>query len=176
MATETTNRTMRNKITKFVAAAAVAVSVAACASIDCPLNNRTYMSLKLTGNKAVLEDTLTIVAERTPDNPDEDTVLINRQTGLDSLAIPMSYSRTEDVYFLTLVQKDTRLKTVDTVWVTKQNEKHFESVDCSPAVFHDIEGVRFTQHAIEDIKVNYNKVTYNDPKAHLLIYFKNSNN
>ena len=43
---------MRNKITKFVAAAAVAVSVAACASIDCPLNNRTYMSLKLTGNKA----------------------------------------------------------------------------------------------------------------------------
>ena len=107
MATETTNRTMRNKITKFVAAAAVAVSVAACASIDCPLNNRTYMSLKLTGNKAVLEDTLTIAAERTPDNPDEDTVLINRQTGLDSLAIPMSYSRTEDVYFLTLVQKDT---------------------------------------------------------------------
>ena len=88
----------------------------------------------------------------------------------------MSYSRTEDVYFLTLIQKDTRLKTVDTVWVTKQNEKHFESVDCSPAVFHDIEGVRFTQHAIEDIKVNYNKVTYNDPKAHLLIYFKNSNN
>lgn len=85
---------------------AVAMSVA-CSSIDCPLNNRTYMSMKLTGNKAVLEDTLTIAAERTPDNPDEDTVLINRQTGLDSLTIPMSYSRTEDVYFLTLVQKDT---------------------------------------------------------------------
>ena len=145
---------MRNKITKIVAATAVAMSAVACSSIDCPLNNRTYMSLKLTGNEAVLEDTLTIAAERTPDNPDEDTVLINRQTGLDSLAIPMSYSRTEDVYFLTLVQKDTRLKTVDTVWVSKQNEKHFESVDCSPAMFHDIEGVRFTQHAIEDIKVN----------------------
>ena len=167
---------MRNKITKIVAATAVAMSAVACSSIDCPLNNRTYMSLKLTGNEAVLEDTLTIAAERTPDNPDEDTVLINRQTGLDSLTIPMSYSRTEDVYFLTLVQKDTRLKTVDTVWVSKQNEKHFESVDCSPAMFHDIEGVRFTQHAIEDIKVNYNKVTHNDPKAHLLIYFKNSNN
>ena len=50
------------------------------------------------------------------------------------------------------------------------------SIDCAPAVFHTIEGVRFTQHAIEDIKINNNKVTYNDPKAHLLIYIKNSNN
>ena len=59
---------MRNKITKIVAATAVAMSAVACSSIDCPLNNRTYMSLKLTGNEAVLEDTLTIAAERTPDN------------------------------------------------------------------------------------------------------------
>lgn len=167
---------MRNKITKFVAAAAVAVSVAACASIDCPLNNRTYMSLKLTGNKAVLEDTLTIAIQRSADNHEEDTVLINRQTGLDSLSVPMSYARTEDVYYLTLVQKDTRKKTVDTIRVTKQNEQHFESIDCAPAVFHTIEGVRFTQHVIEDIKINNNKVTYNDPKAHLLIYIKNSDN
>ena len=85
----------------------------ACSSIDCPLNNRTYMSMKLTGNKAVLEDTLTIAIQRSADNPEEDTVLINRQTGLDSLSVPMSYARTEDVYYLTLVQKDTRKKTVD---------------------------------------------------------------
>ena len=145
----------------------------ACSSIDCPLNNRTYMSMKLTGNKAVLEDTLTIAIQRSADNPEEDTVLINRQTGLDSLSVPMSYARTEDVYYLTLVQKDTRKKTVDTIRVTKQN---VESIDCAPAVFHTIEGVRFTQHAIEDIKINNNKVTYNDPKAHLLIYIKNSDN
>ena len=31
-------------------------------------------------------------------------------------------------------------------------------------------------NTIDAVKVNYNKVTYNDPKAHLLIYFKNSNN
>lgn len=166
---------MQNKITKTIAAMAVAMSVA-CSSIDCPLNNRTYMSMKLTGNKAVLEDTLTIAIQRSADNPEEDTVLINRQTGLDSLSVPMSYARTEDVYYLTLVQKDTRKKTVDTIRVTKQNEQHFESIDCAPAVFHTIEGVRFTQHAIEDIKINNNKVTYNDPKAHLLIYIKNSNN
>lgn len=152
------------------------MSAAACSSIDCPLYNHTYMSMKLMDNKAVLEDTLTIAIQRMADNPEEDTVLINRQTGLDSLALPMSYTRTEDVYFLTLVQKDTRKKTVDTIRVTKQNEPHFESVDCSTAMFHTIESVKFTQHAISDIKINNNKVTYNDPKAHLLIYIKDSNN
>lgn len=167
---------MRRLTLKALVCIVAALAAVSCSSIDCPLNNRTYMSLKLTGNKAVLEDTLTIAIQRSADNPEEDTVLINRQTGLDSLSVPMSYARTEDVYYLTLVQKDTRKKTVDTIRVTKQNEQHFESIDCAPAVFHTIEGVRFTQHAIEDIKINNNKVTYNDPKAHLLIYIKNSNN
>ena len=167
---------MRRLTLKTLVCIVAALAAVSCSSIDCPLNNRTYMSLKLTGNKAVLEDTLTIAIQRSADNPEEDTVLINRQTGLDSLSVPMSYARTEDVYYLTLVQKDTRKKTVDTIRVTKQNEQHFESIDCAPAVFHTIEGVRFTQHAIEDIKINNNKVTYNDPKAHLLIYIKNSNN
>lgn len=166
---------MQNKITKTIAVMAVAMS-AACSSIDCPLNNRTYMSMKLTGNEAVLEDTLTIAIQRSADNTEEDTVLINRQTGLDSLSVPMSYARTEDVYYLMLAEKGTGKKTIDTVWISKQNEQHFESIDCAPAVFHTIEGVRFTQHAIEDIKINNNKVTYNDPKAHLLIYIKNSDN
>lgn len=167
---------MRRLTLKALVCIVAALAAVSCSSIDCPLNNRTYMSLKLTGNKAVLEDTLTIAIQRSADNPEEDTVLINRQTGLDSLSVPMSYARTEDVYYLTLVQKDTRKKTVDTIRVTKQNEQHFESIDCAPAVFHTIEGVRFTQHAIEDIKINNNKVTYNDPKAHLLIYIKNSDN
>lgn len=88
----------------------------------------------------------------------------------------MSYQRTEDIYYFTLVQKDTQLKTIDTLWVSKENLPHFESVDCNPVMFHTINGVRFTQHAIDDIQVNNNKVTYNDAKAHFLIYLKNRDN
>ena len=152
------------------------LGLSACSSIDCPLNNRTYASFKLAGDVTKLVDTLTVSTTRNIDNPEEDTVLINRLVDTDSLSLPMSYQRTEDIYIFTFVQKDTELKTIDTLWVSKENEPHFESVDCNPVMFHTIKDVRFTQRAIDDIKVNYNKVTYNDAKAHFLIYLKNRDN
>ncbi len=152
------------------------LGLSACSSIDCPLNNRTYASFKLAGDVTKLVDTLTVSTPRNIDNPEEDTVLINRLVDTDSLSLPMSYQRTEDIYIFTFVQKDTELKTIDTLWVSKENEPHFESVDCNPVMFHTIKDVRFTQRAIDSIKVNYNKVTYNDAKAHFLIYLKNRGN
>lgn len=152
------------------------LGLSACSSIDCPLNNRTYASFKLAGDVTKLVDTLTVSTPRNIDNPEEDTVLINRLVDTESLSLPMSYQRTEDIYIFTFVQKDTELKTIDTLWVSKENEPHFESVDCNPVMFHTIKDVRFTQRAIDDIKVNYNKVTYNDAKAHFLIYLKNRGN
>ena len=68
------------------------------------------------------------------------------------------------------------MSTTDTVWVTKENNPHFESVDCNPQFFHTITDVKFTTEAIENITINYNKVTYNDGKAHFLIRFKGHNN
>lgn len=152
------------------------LGLSACSSIDCPLNNRTYASFRLAGDVTKLVDTLTVSTPRNIDNPEEDTVLINRLVDTDSLSLPMSYQRTEDIYIFTFVQKDTELKTIDTLWVNKENEPHFESVDCNPVMFHTIKDVRFTQRAIDSIKVNYNKVTYNDAKAHFLIYLKNRGN
>ena len=68
--------------------------------------------------------------------------------------------------------KRAGVKTTDTVWVEKQNLPHFESVDCNPAMFHTIKGVRTTHHAIDSIKINNDKVTYNDTKPHFLLYLK----
>lgn len=164
------------KAKALVVAIIAGLGMSACSSIDCPLNNRTYASFKLAGDVTKLVDTLTVSTPRNIDNPEEDTVLINRLVDTDSLSLPMSYQRTEDIYIFTFVQKDTELKTIDTLWVSKENEPHFESVDCNPVMFHTIKDVRFTQRAIDDIKVNYNKVTYNDAKAHFLIYLKNRGN
>lgn len=164
------------KAKTLVVAMIAGLGLSACSSIDCPLNNRTYASFKLAGDVTKLVDTLTVSTPRNIDNPEEDTVLINRLVDTDSLSLPMSYQRTEDIYIFTFVQKDTELKTIDTLWVSKENEPHFESVDCNPVMFHTIKDVRFTQRAIDSIKVNYNKVTYNDAKAHFLIYLKNRGN
>lgn len=164
------------KAKALVVAMIAGLGLSACSSIDCPLNNRTYASFKLAGDVTKLVDTLTVSTPRNIDNPEEDTVLINRLVDTDSLSLPMSYQRTEDIYIFTFVQKDTELKTIDTLWVSKENEPHFESVDCNPVMFHTIKDVHFTQRAIDDIKVNYNKVTYNDAKAHFLIYLKNRGN
>ena len=164
------------KAKTLVVAMIAGLGLSACSWIDCPLNNRTYASFKLAGDVTKLVDTLTVSTTRNIDNPEEDTVLINRLVDTDSLSLPMSYQRTEDIYIFTFVQKDTELKTIDTLWVSKENEPHFESVDCNPVMFHTIKDVRFTQRAIDDIKVNYNKVTYNDAKAHFLIYLKNRGN
>ena len=164
------------KAKTLVVAMIAGLGLSACSSIDCPLNNRTYASFKLAGDVTKLVDTLTVSTTRNIDNPEEDTVLINRLVDTDSLSLPMSYQRTEDIYIFTFVQKDTELKTIDTLWVSKENEPHFESVDCNPVMFHTIKDVRFTQRAIDDINVNYNKVTYNDAKAHFLIYLKNRGN
>lgn len=164
------------KAKTLVVAMIAGLGLSACSSIDCPLNNRTYASFKLAGDVTKLVDTLTVSTPRNIDNPEEDTVLINRLVDTDSLSLPMSYQRTEDIYIFTFVQKDTELKTIDTLCVSKENEPHFESVDCNPVMFHTIKDVRFTQRAIDDIKVNYNKVTYNDAKAHFLIYLKNRGN
>lgn len=167
---------MRHFTKTFLAAAAAAMALSACSSIDCPLNNRVYASFRLAGEVATLSDTLTVATQRTPDNAAEDTVLLNLLTNADSLTLPMSYSRSEDILYFELRQYGTGRKTTDTVRVAKQNEPHFESVDCNPAMFHTITGVNFTHHAIDSIKINYNKVTYNDAKANFLIYFKNSGN
>lgn len=163
---------MRNTATASITVALTAFVLAACSSLDCPLNNRVYATFKLMGDVDTLTDTLTIATPRTADNLGEDTVLINRLTDADSLSLPMSYTRDEDTFFFEITQKDTQARTRDTVWVDKENQPHFESVDCNPAMFHTITGVRHTNNAIDSIKINYNKVTYNDSHAHFLIYFK----
>ena len=166
----------KNKTT-LAMAAALALLTAACSSIDCPLNNRTYATFRLAGDVAKLEHTLTVSTPRSALGPDEDTVLINRLASADSIALPMSYTHDEDTLYFTLnaTANDAGEETAaitDTVWIKKQNVPHFESVDCSPAMFHNISEVRSTHHAIDDIQINNNKVTYNDAKAHFLIYFK----
>ncbi len=137
--------------------------MAACSSIDCPLNNTVYTNYKLMGRVTTLPDTLTISTTR---QDGFDSVIINKQVNTDSFSLPISYGQDVDIFF---VQTNTLL---DTIRVEKTNEPHFESVDCGLNYFHTITGVSSTHYAIDSIVINHKSVTYDASQKHFYIYFK----
>ena len=158
------------KIISFLLLTAIAFS--ACTSIDCPLNNRVYCKFKLSGSVATLSDTLYISTKR---NDGNDTVLINRDVNVDSFSLPMSYSHSEDIFFVE--RRNTSGKsTIDTVTTAKDNLPHFESVDCNPAIFHTVKSVTYTKNDIDSIVIKNRNVTYDAEKVHFYIYFKSTGN
>lgn len=145
----------------------LAVLLAACSTIDCPFNNTVMTKYRLRGDVTTLTDTLTVSAALAGGN---DSVIINRDVRVDSFMLPMSYNREADVFYFQVA--DTAQSSTDTVTVTKQDQPHFESVDCSPSFFHTITGVTTTHHAIDSIVINNKNVTYDANPPHFYIYFK----
>ena len=140
-------------------------TLAACSTIDCPLNNTVYAKYVLRGPVTTLPDMLTI---STMISGDSDSVLINQQENTDSFSLPMSYNRPEDV----LVMQTNNL--FDTIKVEKTNTPHFESVDCGVNYFHTITNVTYARHAIDSVVIHHNFVNYDASQQHFYIYFKES--
>lgn len=156
---------------KVIGLALAALLLAGCSSIDCPLNSRVSATYKFAGATGRVSSVS--VTTTTDEAEGNDSVLINQQASIDSVSLPMSYARAEDTFrFYFTAEGDTTL--CDTVVVAKQDQPHFESVDCNPAIFHTITGVRHTSNAIEKIDINNNTVTYDASKAHFIIYLKDS--
>jgi hypothetical protein len=139
------------------------VLTVACSSIDCPLNNTVYTNYMLMGTVTTLPDTLTISTTR---QNGFDSVIINKQVNTDSFSLPISYTQPEDVFYF------NTNGTMDTVWVSKTNQPHFESVDCGLNYFHTLTGVRSTRNNIDSVVINYKEVNYDVSKKHFYIYFK----
>lgn len=151
---------------------ATLLAAMSCSSIDCPLNTSVrvqYQLMNAAGEVDTLKDTLTISTTRTDDT---DSVLINKKVGATGFSLPLSYSRETDEFYVDV--KDTQLKvsTLDTIYVTKENVPHFESVDCAPSFFHRITSVSHTGNAIDSIVINHPEVNYDATRKHLLIYFR----
>ena len=158
------------KIIPFIVAAILSM-VAACTTLDCPLNNTVYSKYKLAGDISTLADTLTISTTRTAGT---DSVLINKDVDIDSFILPMSYAQPEDVFYFEM--HDTLGHVYkDVVKVKKENHPHFESVDCNPAFFHTITGVETTHNRIDSIVINNKEVNYDASQIHFYIYFGNRN-
>lgn len=157
---------------RLIWVALAGLALASCSSIDCPLNNTVYTKYRLAGTVTTLVDTLTV---STPRLSATDTVLLNKAIAVDSFSLPMSYGQEADILYFDF-RPTGGASVIDTVTISKTNEPHFESVDCSPAIFHTLKGVTYTRHKIDSIVVNSANVSYDATKAHFLVYIKSSDN
>ncbi len=147
------------------------LALAGCSSIDCPLNNTVYMKIMLQGTNKPLADTLSVTTRK---EVGKDSVFINRQVNTDSLMIPMSYKQDEDVLYF-VVNTTTGRTFIDTVSIKKENQVHFESMECQPSFFHTITDVRTTHNYIDSIVINNKEVNYDATKPHFHLYFGTRN-
>lgn len=142
-----------------------------CTSIDCPVQNTVYTiynMYKSDGTRDTLRDTLTVYITRSNGT---DSVVLNRSVNTTEMNLPISYSAQEDT--LCLVMKDTlSVIRFDTIFVSKTNTPHFESVDCSASFFHEITGVRHTRNVIDSIVINKSSVNYDSSTEHFHVYLK----
>lgn len=152
----------------------VVAFLAACSSIDCPVQNKvavnyTVMSYKNGVEVAdTLKDTLYIWTQRSDGT---DTLLYNRGVNTHSFSLPISYAHPEDMLVFCVVDTNSVI-TADTVWIKKDDIPHFESVDCSAHFFHQMTAIRSSHRAIDTIFINNSSVNYDSSVDHIHIHFK----
>ena len=154
------------KIIYFVV---LAVAVAACSSIDCPMNSHVYAKYGFykAGNVAMpLTDSLTVSINRMDGN---DTILLNKLTNVHDMQLPLSYlNETDTLYFAWGLTNKTHV--TDTLYVEKSNDKHFESVECGANYFHTLKSISCTHNLIDSVKIKQDKVNYDVTQEHIFIY------
>ena len=148
--------------------------LAACSTIDCPVQNRVavnYAVKAFVGGVEVndtLKDTLYVWTTRS-DN--DDTLILNRGINVSSFSLPISYRHPEDKLVFCIVDTND-VAAIDTVWLKKEDIPHFESVDCNAHFFHTLTAIRSTHKAIDTIIINNPNVNYDPSLEHMHIHFK----
>lgn len=153
-------------------ALALMLLITACSSIDCPMDNLVYTQYQLMradGKADTLSDTLTI---STPRMDGRDSVLINRDVDVKDFSLPISYAHPVDTFYFEMRDTATKSVFIDTLTVSKENQMHFESVDCAASYFHTLTSVSCTGHRIDSVKIVNKEVNYETTKKHFYIYFR----
>ena len=148
--------------------------MSACSSIDCPVKNKVYSRyslMKATGIADTLRDTLSVYSCKLDR---KDTTIYNSGIGQTAFDLPVSYTCPEDTLYFWMRGADG-FRSLDTVWIKKENIPHFESVDCSASYFHKLTAIRTTHHAIDSFVINKSFVDYDASTEHVHLYFKARN-
>lgn len=158
------------KFSTLILFIAALFGIAACSSIDCPMNSHVYANygFYVNGDTAVkINDKLTVTATRIDGN---DTTLVNKVTGTHNVNLPMSFLLDVDTLTFSLESEMGILS--DVLLVKKTNVKHFESVECGANYFHKILSIESTHNFIDSVVINNDNVNYDLSDEHVHIYLK----
>ena len=146
------------------------LTISACSSVDCPLNNRVYSKsgFYVHGDTAKsIADTLTVNLRVNG----KDTIILNKKTGAHDIQLPVSFLNNGDTLAL-VVNNTDGFSVTDSIYMEKTNELHFESVECGPCYFHEIVSVRSTNNFIDSVVVKKKTLDYDLSAEHMYIYLK----
>ena len=146
----------------------IVLLLVACDAVDCPLSAVKGCKYELAGADTVLTDTLSVVAKRIEK---QDTILLNRFIQGKTFVIPVSYKQPSDL-LLFLFTDTFNVTRTDTVRLYKTDISHFESVDCSPTFFHQLDKIEYTHHVIDSIVISKSIIDYDTISSHLQLYIK----
>lgn len=157
-----------------------------CDESDCPLNTVSYAHfdfMSSTGHTPLKWDTtLTVTGFTAADVTVRDTLedgtvketivldslleqtLYNKESGLGSLSLPLSYgSRTTYVIHYT-----QRLR--DTIVVTHRNIPFISDIECGTMMFYEVEEVKYTTKSLDSVVI-VNPNIDNEEKKNFYIYY-----
>lgn len=132
-----------------------------CNDSDCTTSNTAYVHYGIydqNGQMAVFKTPVTVKAVGT------DSVLINQESDLKFMQLPLSYTHVEDTFVVSLSET-----LFDTIFVAHENIPHFISMDCGTGMYHRLLEVRCVNRIFDSIKIVYPDITY-DAKEHIKIY------
>lgn len=134
---------------------------AACANIECPLDNVVAMQVgfynSLDGNK------MSVTYELNVYSSPKDSLLLNQAQNVNSFLVPLRHGVETDT--LVLHFSDATHAAADTLLVSKVDIPHFESVDCPTAFFHQLMGVAWTSHPLAELPLTIDSVVVVSPKV-----------
>ncbi|MCF0236550.1 MAG: hypothetical protein HUK09_07665 [Bacteroidaceae bacterium] len=161
---------------RFAIAAALALGVASCTNIECPLDNQVLMTVgfydKATHQPVKLSDTLTIYGLKNG----AENIAFNRGIDINTLLVPLNSASQRDTFLLRFV--GSSLAQVDTLYIQHTPRPHFEAIDCPASTFHQLIALShsrrgattFTQ-TIDSVAISTPSVQYEDIE-HIKIFLR----
>jgi len=137
-----------------------------CIRNDRGMANFYFFSKEDTDTQLILKE-LTVNAEKT------DVILINKESSVKEINLPLDESRDSTVYILTYaIDKTTSIQLKDTITLNYKRSPQYISAECGTAIYYtlDEKKVRYTKHVIKDLLIVNPLITEVDAH-HINLFF-----
>ncbi len=87
---------------------------------------------------------------------DTDSVLINQESSVEEMNLPLDESRDSTVFILTYATDEvTSIQLKDTITLSYTRSPQYLGAECGTAIYYQLDDqkVRFTTHAIKDLEI-----------------------